>query len=102
MDLNLTGNAHVTPNAVLRVTPAVDLARGSAWYSDKQDVSIEFETECDGPPMTTLTVAVSDQAKLRGILSKIWDLNLTVISVAQIESQECKRHSQPHSQRGGE
>ena len=35
--------------------------------------------------ITTLSSAV-DQAKLRGILSKIWDLNLTVISVTQIES----------------
>jgi len=31
--------------------------------------------------ITTLTGAVMDQARLRGILSKIWDLNLTVISV---------------------
>ena len=30
---------------------------------------------------TTLTVCVPDQAALRGLLNKIWDLNLTVISV---------------------
>ena len=35
--------------------------------------------------ITTLTGAV-DQAKLRGILSKIWDLNLTVISINRLES----------------
>lgn len=35
--------------------------------------------------ITTLTGAV-DQAKLRGIVSKIWDLNLTVISVNRLES----------------
>jgi hypothetical protein len=46
---------------------------------------------------TTLIGAVTDQAKLRSILSKIWDLNLTVISVVQIESQKCE----PHSQSGG-
>jgi hypothetical protein len=67
----------------------------SDWFNG---MTIELETEGDSPPITTLTVAVADQAKLRGILSKIWDLNLTVISVAQIEPQECKRHSQP----GGE
>jgi hypothetical protein len=39
-------------------------------------------------PITTLTGAVADQAELRGILSKIWDLNLMVISVTQIESGE--------------
>ena len=36
--------------------------------------------------ITTLTGVVADQAKLRGILSKIWDLNLTVISVTRLES----------------
>jgi hypothetical protein len=67
----------------------------SDWFND---MTIEFETECAGPPITTLTVAVADQAKLRGILSKIWDLNLAVISVAQIESEKCELRSQP----GGE
>lgn len=47
--------------------------------------------------VTTLTGLVADQAKLRGILSKIWDLNLTVISIVQIGSQKCG----PHSQSGG-
>ena len=35
--------------------------------------------------ITTLTGPVADQAALRGILSRIWDLNLTLISVTQIE-----------------
>ena len=56
----------------------------SDWFNG---MTIELENECDGPPITTLTVAVADQARLRGILSKIWDLNLTVISVTQIESE---------------
>lgn len=47
--------------------------------------------------VTILIGAVTDQAKLRGILSKIWDLNLTVISIVQIEPQKCG----PHSQSGG-
>ena len=47
--------------------------------------------------ITTLTGAV-DQAKLRGIVSKIWDLNLTVISVTQIELEK----DESHLQKGGE
>ena len=47
--------------------------------------------------ITTLTGAV-DQAKLRGIVSKIWDLNLTVISVTQIELER----DESHLQKGGE
>ena len=36
--------------------------------------------------VTTLTGPVADQSALRGILSKIWDLNLTLISVRRIEA----------------
>ncbi len=34
---------------------------------------------------TTLTGAVVDQAALRGILSRLWDLNLALISVNRVE-----------------
>jgi len=39
----------------------------------------------DGDQFTTLTGWIKDQAKLRGILNKIWDLNLMVISVNRIK-----------------
>jgi hypothetical protein len=35
---------------------------------------------------------------LRGIVSKLWDLNLTIISVNRSGSEK----TQPHSQSGGE
>lgn len=54
----------------------------SDWFNG---MSIAFECTGDGPPITTLTGAVADQAKLRGMLSKIWDLNLTLISVVRLE-----------------
>ena len=38
-----------------------------------------------GFQVTTVTGTVTDQAALRGVLCKIWDLNLTILSVAQIE-----------------
>jgi hypothetical protein len=34
---------------------------------------------------TSITVAVPDQAALRGFLNKLWDLNLTLLSVSRIE-----------------
>jgi hypothetical protein len=70
----------------------------SDWFNG---MALTFENAGNSWPITTLTGVVADQAKLRGMLSKIWDLNLTVISVTQIELEECKRHSQPHSQLGG-
>ena len=59
----------------------------SDWFNG---MTIEFGSASDGSPTTVLTGTVADQPKLRGILSKIWDLNLTVISATQIESQERK------------
>jgi hypothetical protein len=40
-----------------------------------------------GDGTSTLTGPVADQAALRGILIRIWDLNLTLISVIRIEHE---------------
>jgi hypothetical protein len=37
--------------------------------------------------VTTLTGSVADQAALRGILTKLWDLNLDLISVHRISKE---------------
>jgi hypothetical protein len=37
--------------------------------------------------ITRLAGPVADQAALRGILSKLWDLNLTLISVNRMEKE---------------
>lgn len=34
---------------------------------------------------TTLTGAVTDQSALRGIMTKLWDLNLVLVSVNRVE-----------------
>ncbi len=49
----------------------------SGWFN-----SMEIAAEGD---TTTLTGAVVDQAALRGILSRLWDLNLALISVNPVE-----------------
>ena len=48
----------------------------SGWFNS---MAIAFEGDT-----TTLTGAVVDQAALRGILSRLWDLNLALISVNPI------------------
>jgi hypothetical protein len=50
----------------------------SDWFSG---MTVTFEGG-----VTTLTGTVADQSALRGILTKIWDLNLTLISVRRIEA----------------
>jgi hypothetical protein len=37
-------------------------------------------------PTTTLIGPVADQPALRGLLGKLWDMNLTLISVRQLEA----------------
>ena len=49
----------------------------SDWFNE---MTVTLESD-----ITTLTGAVVDQAALRGILDKVWDLNLTLISVNRIE-----------------
>lgn len=44
------------------------------------------------PPATTLVGPVADQAALRGILCRLWDLNLTLLSVRRIEAGTRKEH----------
>jgi hypothetical protein len=59
--------------------------RWSDWFDG---MTIAFERADDGTYTTTLTGAVSDQARLRGILSKFWDSNLTLLSVTRVETHE--------------
>ena len=43
----------------------------------------------DGKNRTLIIVLVPDQAALRGILDKLWDLNLSLISVS-LQNEETK------------
>ena len=52
----------------------------SAWFSG---MTVSFQ---DG--VSTMTGPITDQSALRGLLSKIWDLNLTLISVVRLGSRE--------------
>jgi hypothetical protein len=55
--------------------------RWSEWFDG---IEITIEQFGDHEPYTTLTCPPMDQTKLRGMLNKIWDLNLNIISVRQV------------------
>ena len=55
--------------------------RWSDWFSG---LTIKVQSEIGNPPITTLTGSL-DQAGLRGVLSKVWDLNLALVSVVRLE-----------------
>ncbi len=56
------------------------------WSTWLDDLNITCETEEDsGDPVITFTGPVVDQAALRSLLNRIWDLNLTIISLARLQ-----------------
>ncbi len=57
----------------------------ASWSDWFDGMTLTFENRDDESPVTTLTGAVVDQAALHGLLSRISDLNLTLISVAHVE-----------------
>jgi hypothetical protein len=54
-------------------------------------VTVVFEDEPDGRG-TTVLAGQLDQAALRGLLTRLWDLNLTVESVAVLDRRRDGRH----------
>lgn len=65
----------------IRVQGKLD-EKWSDWFGG---MTVTVQSESNDAPITTLTGAVADQSALRGILTRIWDLNLTLISVNRIE-----------------
>jgi hypothetical protein len=59
---------------------------GERWAHWFEGADLHTERACDGTPVTTLCGAF-DQAALRGTLARLWDLNLTLLSVARMESR---------------
>ena len=52
-----------------------------SWSKWLGDVNLENFNQQHGSSQTTIYGSIPDQAALRGLLNKIWDLNLTLISV---------------------
>jgi hypothetical protein len=55
-----------------------------SWNEWFNAIEITIEHSSDRLPLTTLHCPAMDQAKLRGILNKIWDMNLNLISVRRV------------------
>lgn len=67
--------------------------RWSEWFS-----GLTIAVESDEPPITMMT-GVIDQAALRGILNKVWDLNLALVSVNPVETSGSKADLMPDAKR---
>ena len=55
------------------------------WSRTFTGMSISEEIDNHGAQITSLTGMIADQAKLRGIMNKIWDLNLIVLSLNRLD-----------------
>lgn len=66
--------------AVYRIEVEGHLGKSwSGWFSG---MTLAYRDE-----VSILTGPLADQAALRGLLSKIWDLNLTLVSVTRLGPQ---------------
>jgi len=59
---------------------------GERWADWFENTTVRAEQTDDGTPVTTVS-GTFDQAALRGALTKLWDLNLTLLSVTRIQSR---------------
>lgn len=58
-----------------------------SWFNGNR---IYWEEPYNEQLTSVFQVFVPDQAKLRGILNKIWDLNLTLLSVNRIDDEKVR------------
>jgi hypothetical protein len=57
-----------------------------SWSDWIEGMTMEVESGADRPTITTLTGIVADQAALQGLLSQLYSLGLSLISVNVIET----------------
>ena len=82
-------NAGTQAAKTLKVYQIKLQGRLDASWSDWFDgMALALENGDDASPVTTLTGAVVDQAALHGLLTRISDLNLVLISVTQVECSQ--------------
>jgi hypothetical protein len=70
------------PRAVYEIQVQGELDQG--WQQWFNGLDIALTNAGERQPTTTLLGPVADQAALRGMLCKLWDLNLTLISVQRL------------------
>ena len=54
-------------------------------WSDWIEMEIAVEREGEGPPVTTLTGTVADQAALQGLLRRLYALGLPLLAVICVD-----------------
>ena len=68
--------------SIYQITLQGNLDAGWSTWFNWMVVSFQEESH-----ITTFIGPISDQAELRGILNKLWDLNKSIIDVSQIQDR---------------
>ena len=71
------------PRYRIEVLGRID-ATWSEWFDR---MSIRYERDAHGSPVTVLVGEVADQSALRGLLGKIWNMNLSVIGLRRMQTE---------------
>jgi hypothetical protein len=77
----ITGNKIVDPYYQIKIQGNLS----QEWSRSFTGMAISSEIDNHGTQITSLTGMIADQAKLRGIMNKIWDLNLIVLSLNRLD-----------------
>jgi hypothetical protein len=73
-------NNNHRPVSLYQITIQGNLGRNwSHWFDN---IAVTSQANSD---ITIISGEVADQPKLRGILNKLWDLNLSIISVIKLQ-----------------
>ncbi len=78
-----TNNGHIPPIYLIEIDGLLD----PRWSYRFGSMQCDTRLDADGRAMTVLRGPVVDQAALRGILTQLWDLNLTVLAVRCYEHE---------------
>lgn len=79
------------PSKKSTVSPCVYRIKVRGWLNQQwadwfDGMTITHELEDDGPPMSTLTGPIIDQAALFGLLHKIYNLGLALVAVNSVDT----------------
>lgn len=84
MHLTRTGATSACPSTY---TVVVEAYLDDTWFARICGLEESKRIVAHGRPATIITASVADQAALRGLLSTLWDMNLTILAVARRESE---------------
>jgi hypothetical protein len=81
----MTRRAHVSQKAFYQIKVQGRLETETGWEEWLNGMTASFEEDPAHTPVTVFTGPVRDQAALRGIVNKLWNMNLTLLSLNRLE-----------------